>query len=257
MHDPRRVAVATRSTELSGSAGREVILIAAVGPNMVIGDGLKLPWSLPRDMRLFRRLTISHPVVMGRKTFESLGRRPLPRRRNIVVSRNPGYIARGCEVAHSIGEAIELTPPGSRVFVIGGGSVYQQAMPFATALLVTEIFDESPNKNLFQPFTGDVFFPVIDPALWDETLAIGRSYIAASRIPGYSSVKRKGLRFRVRRFVRKGSSVDPQARLRVGEVGTHLTVPKSVIAPQEDLEQSDLFGDPPQSQAGDSTVLSD
>ena len=241
MHDLTEAAATSATADWPSHTGREVILIAAVGPNMVIGDGLKLPWSLPRDMRLFRRLTIGHPIVMGRKTFESLGSRPLPRRRNIVVSRNEQYSARGCDVAHSLSEALELTPAGSRVFVIGGGSVYEQAMPFATALLVTEIFDESPNENLFQPFTGDVFFPAIDPDIWEETLATGRSYIAASRIPGYASVKRKGLRFRVSRFVRKGASVDRQAKLRAGEVEGHLSVPKSEPNAAGEVMQQDLF----------------
>lgn len=237
------VAVGTdRQRGPSTAMGREVILIAAVGPDMVIGDGPKLPWALPRDMRLFRRLTMGHPVVMGRKTFESLNSKPLPRRRNIVVSRNLEYVARGCEVAHSLREAIEFTEPGSRVFVIGGGSVYEQAMPFATALLVTEIFDESPNENLFQTFAGDIFFPVIKPDEWEETLATGRSYIAASRIPGYAAVKRKGLLFRVRRFVRKGASVDRQARLRVREVEAHLSVPKVSTEQQADRTQADMFG---------------
>jgi hypothetical protein len=114
-------------------------------------------------------------------------------------------------------------------------------MPYATALLITEIFDESPNENLFSPFTGDVYFPVIDAAQWDEAPASGRSYIAASRIPGYSFVKRKGLRFRVRRFVRKGAGVDRRARLRAGEVGASLSVPKAAIEQSLEVHQADLF----------------
>ena len=241
MNENRQGLVADSMPSSTGSTGREVILIAAVGPHMVIGDGLKLPWSMPRDMRLFRRLTTGHPVIMGRKTFESLDSRPLPRRKNIVVSRNSEYVARGCDVAHSLTEAIELTSPGSRVFVIGGGAVYQQAMQLATALLVTEIFDESTNANLFETFSGDVFFPLIHPEEWEETLATGRSYIAASRIPGYSVVKRKGLRFRVMRFVRKGAAVDRLARLRVSEVEAHLVVPKVPLENATDIAQPRLF----------------
>src|SRR5580765_8819645 len=101
MNESRDAADSDTSVRRPSPLGREVILIAAVGPNMVIGDAQKLPWSLPRDMRLFRRLTVGQPVVMGRKTFESLNSRPLPRRRNIVVTRNHGYVARGCEVAFS------------------------------------------------------------------------------------------------------------------------------------------------------------
>lgn len=221
---------------------REVILIAAVGPGMLIGDGSKLPWWLPRDMRLFRRLTVNHPIIMGRKTFESLGSKPLPKRKNIVISRNPSFTAKGCEIAHSIEEALGMTPTDSRVFVIGGGTVYQQAMPFATAILLTEIFDENPNENLFPPFKGDVFFPRIDSSEWKEHNATSRSYIAASRIPGYSSaVKRKGLRFRVRRYMRRGAEVAISARLRSAEVESHLSVPRDEGAKATQTAQADLF----------------
>lgn len=222
-------------------AGREVVIIVAVGPNMVIGDDKRLPWSLPRDMRLFRRLTLNHAVIMGRKTFESLNCRPLPKRRNIVVSRNCSYVARGCEVAHSLEEAIAMTPAGSRVFVIGGGAVYEQAMGLATSMLVTEIFDENPNVNLFQAFVGNVYFPMIDPAVWKEFGSTEQSYIAASKIPGYASVKRKGLRFRVRRFVRQGVHVAEAARLRSREVGSHLAVQKPAMEREPEAAQADLF----------------
>jgi len=119
--------------------------------------------------------------------------------------------------------------------------VYRQSMELATALLITEIFDENPNENLFAAFSGDVYFPEIDPSVWKETNATTRSYIAASKIPGYGSVKRKGLRFRVRRYIRLGANVAASARLTVQEVGAHLSVPKKTESEIPDSLQSDLF----------------
>ena len=135
-----------------------VSLIAAVGRNGVIGAGNAMPWHLPEDFAYFKRTTMGHPMVMGRRTFDSIGR-PLPGRRSIVVTRQEGWSHPGVEVAGSLEEALSLAGPADEVFVVGGGEVYRQAMPWAQRLLVTEV-DAEPE--------GDVTFPDIDAAQWRE-----------------------------------------------------------------------------------------
>ena len=136
-----------------------VSIIVAMGRNHVIGDGKAMPWHLPRDLRRFRRLTMGKPILMGRKTFESIGR-ALPGRRTIVITRQPDWAHADVETAHSLTDALSLAGPADEVFVCGGGQVYVEAMPFARRLLITEV-DQEPS--------GDVVFPVIEPALWRET----------------------------------------------------------------------------------------
>jgi dihydrofolate reductase len=135
-----------------------VTMIAAVGRNGVIGDGLTMPWHLSEDLKYFKRTTMGHPMVMGRRTFDSMG--ALPGRRSIVVTRQPGWSAAGVEVAHSVPEALAAASDSEQVFVVGGGEIYRQAMAYAVRLLVTEV-DQSPE--------GSVTFPRIDPAEWVET----------------------------------------------------------------------------------------
>lgn len=135
-----------------------VTMIAAVGRNGVIGDGLTMPWHLPEDLRFFKRTTMGHPMVMGRRTFDSMG--ALPGRRSVVVTRRRDWSAPGVEVAHSLAEALDLVAGAEEVFVVGGGEIYRQAMRYAARLLVTEV-DRSP--------VGSVTFPEIDPAVWVET----------------------------------------------------------------------------------------
>ena len=105
-----------------------VTLIAAVARNGVIGSGPDIPWHLPEDFAFFKRTTMGHPMVMGRLTFEAIGR-VLPGRRTIVVTRDPGWTRKGVEVAHSLEEALALAGAGDEVFVCGGGQVYAEAMP--------------------------------------------------------------------------------------------------------------------------------
>jgi dihydrofolate reductase len=136
-----------------------VTLIAAVGRNGVIGADNDMPWHLPEDFAFFKRTTMGHPMVMGRKTFDSIGR-VLPGRRTIVVTRQQDWSHPDVETAHSLSEALALAGPATEVFVCGGGQVYAEAMPWAHRLLVTEV-DQSPE--------GDVKFPPIDPAQWQET----------------------------------------------------------------------------------------
>jgi dihydrofolate reductase len=136
-----------------------VSLIAAVGRNGVIGARNGMPWHLPEDFAYFKRTTMGHPMVMGRKTFDSIGR-ALPGRRSIVITRRPDWSHPDVETAHSLAEALSLAGPADEVFVVGGGEVYAEAMPYAHRLLVTEV-DQEPD--------GDVHFPPIDPAAWGET----------------------------------------------------------------------------------------
>lgn len=135
-------------------------LIAAVAANGVIGSDNALPWRLSEDLKRFKALTLGHPVIMGRRTFESLGR-PLPGRRNIVVSRNAAYRAEGCEVAASLDAAVAACRDASEeIFVIGGAQVYAEALAQAHRLYLTEIRRDYP---------GDARFPEFDRRLWRET----------------------------------------------------------------------------------------
>ena len=136
-------------------------LIAAVARNRVIGNNNQLLWHLPEDMRHFRETTRGKPVIMGRKTWESLpdSFRPLPGRLNIVVSRNPAYQAPGATSAGSLEEAIRCAGNAREMFVIGGEELYRQALPLADRLYLTEIGKD---------FEGDAFFPEILPQEWAE-----------------------------------------------------------------------------------------
>ncbi len=136
----------------------KISLIAALGPDRLIGRQNALPWQLPADLRHFKKLTMGHPIVMGRKTHESIGR-PLPGRQNIVISRQPEYRADGCTVAHSLSDALAAAKDGDEVFIIGGAAVYQEALPRADRLHLTLIEGQ---------FEGDTFFPDYDPPRWHE-----------------------------------------------------------------------------------------
>ena len=133
-----------------------VTVIAAVAENGVIGRGNTLPWHLPDDLKRFKRLTTGHAVVMGRKTFESIGR-PLPNRRSIVVSRNPAWQPDGTTVARDLDSALSLAGATDQIFVIGGAEVFRAAMPKADRLELTVIHADIP---------GDAYFPAIDPNEW-------------------------------------------------------------------------------------------
>ena len=189
-----------------------VALIVAIGPKRVIGQDNQLPWKIPRDLRFFKKVTIGHTVIMGRKTFESLGSRPLPKRINIVVTRNLHYEAKGCLVANSLEDAISKASSQERVFIIGGGELYKSALEIATEVFVTEIYDENPNLNLFEPFPGDTYFPELD-STWEIKHPGRKKFVAADRIPVINpkTVKGvdliRGLYFRNKKFVRINSSL--------------------------------------------------
>jgi dihydrofolate reductase len=144
---------------MSQGLAPRVFLVAAVAANGVIGARGKLPWHLPEDLKHFKALTLGHPVIMGRKTWESLGR-ALPGRENIVVTRAAGYQAPGASVAASLDAALALCIGESVAFVIGGAALYAAALPIADGLVLTEIHHD---------FEGDTHFPVFDRKAWRET----------------------------------------------------------------------------------------
>lgn len=138
-----------------------ISLIAAVAKNRAIGKDGQLLWHLPEDMRYFRETTRGKPVIMGRKTWESLpdSFRPLPGRKNIVISRNPSYDAAGGTLVGSLEEALRQTEENEEVFVIGGADIYRQALPLAHRLYLTEVA---------QDFDADAFFPEYRGSEWKE-----------------------------------------------------------------------------------------
>ena len=133
-------------------------LVVAIDARRGIGVDNKLPWHLPEDLAHFKRVTLGKPMIMGRKTFDSIGR-PLPGRRNIVVTRNAGWRHEGVEVAASLEAAIALVGD-EEASIIGGAQVFEAALPVADRMIVTEIG---------HTFACDTFFPPIDPAVWVET----------------------------------------------------------------------------------------
>lgn len=181
-----------------------ILIIAAIGPKRVIGQGNQLPWKLPRDMKFFRRATVGNTIVMGRKTFESLGCKALPKRRNIVITRNPNAHWKNVDVAHSLEEAIRLSNNEKKIFIIGGGEIYRAALPIADNVYLTEISDQNPNFSLFDPFPGDTFFPALDENIWKLDRPPKRQNIASDRVPPMRppQLKRAGLYFQIFRYKR-------------------------------------------------------
>ncbi len=134
-------------------------LIVAYSTNRVIGRDNTLPWKLPGDLAHFKRSTLGHPIIMGRKTWDSLGR-PLPGRSNIVISRNPDFTATGATVVPGLQAAIDACGEGDEAFVIGGAQIYAQALPLAQRVLATEVHAD---------VDGDAFFPLLPSFQWKET----------------------------------------------------------------------------------------
>jgi len=142
----------------------EIIIIAAMAENRVIGKNNTLPWSLKEDLTRFKELTLGYPCIMGRKTWESLPKRPLPGRPNIVVSKG-GHLSddrqfAGAAVFPSLNEAVRHCERYEKIFICGGASIYREALAFAGKIELTVIQ---------KPYEGDVFFPEIDPAAWVKT----------------------------------------------------------------------------------------
>lgn len=137
-------------------------LIVAADENNCIGGGNKLLWHLPDDLKRFKELTRGHPVIMGRKTYESIGH-ALPERQNIVISRQKNFSAPDVSVVPSLNAAIVEAGDAEEVFVIGGGEIYQQAIEKANRIYMTRVHSQ---------FDGDVFFPAMDQTAWKETAKI-------------------------------------------------------------------------------------
>lgn len=134
-----------------------ISIIVAVAEKNAIGRNNDLLWHLSDDLVRFKRITSGHPVIMGRRTWESLPKRPLPNRRNIVISDIPGDRIEGAEVAFSIEDAVALCDPDVENFVIGGASVYRQFLPLCNRLYLTRVYED---------YEADVFFPEISEAEW-------------------------------------------------------------------------------------------
>ncbi|TBR75525.1 MAG: dihydrofolate reductase [Burkholderiaceae bacterium] len=187
----------------------KIAIIAALAPNKSIGHADSLPWKMPRDMKFFRRSTADHVVVMGRNTFESLGCRPLPRRVNVVLTRTKSYSAKGLLVARSIDEAIDIARQHTkkeRMFIIGGGSIYNQTETIADELYLTQIQKNDPKqKPLFdEEFYGDTFFPKLNRERW-ELCHISRRYKALDTLKPRPDPGSVNYYFRFFKFGRKST----------------------------------------------------
>lgn len=135
-------------------------IIAAVAKNNAIGYQNKLLYWLPDDLKRFKRLTTGHTIVMGRKTFESFPKGALPNRRNVVLTHDAKAAFKGAEVFHSLQDALNSCKPEEDIYIIGGASVYKEALPLASRLCLTEI-DDTPEK-------ADAYFPAVDKSIWKE-----------------------------------------------------------------------------------------
>ena len=140
-----------------------ISMIAAIDKNRLIGNGPDIPWQMPADQRHFRDITLGKPVVMGRKTFETL-KNPLPKRLNIILTRNTAYKApKDCIVAHTVEEVIERAQEVEELMICGGAPIYQAFLPHADRLYLTQIH---------ATFEGDVYFPAFDITAWQEVKRI-------------------------------------------------------------------------------------
>lgn len=138
---------------------QKLILIAALGTNNELGKDNDLIWHLPEDLKRFKKLTSGHHIIMGRKTFESIGK-PLPNRITVIITRDENYQKEGCLIANSLEKAVELAKKDENPYIIGGAQIYNQALKIATNLEITYVHHE---------FEADVFFPKIDLTIWEET----------------------------------------------------------------------------------------
>lgn len=136
----------------------KINIVVAIASNNAIGKENKLLWHLPNDLKHFKEVTSGRSIIMGRKTFDSIGR-PLPKRRNIIITRQSIEIP-GCEVVSSLTEAIELCKSEDEVFIGGGAQIYEQALPITQKIYLTIVH---------QAFEADTFFPQLDPSVWSET----------------------------------------------------------------------------------------
>ena len=135
---------------------KEITIIAAVSENNVLGKNNKLIWHIPDDLKRFKKLTLGHSVIMGRKTFESIAR-PLPQRKNIILTRNKNYKAKGAVIAHNVKEALNFCENDNQPFIIGGGEIYKLFMSISNKIELTRIH---------KSYDGDAFFPEILEEKW-------------------------------------------------------------------------------------------
>ena len=162
---------------------KKISIIVAIARNFAIGKNNQLLWHIPADLKRFKKITSGHQVIMGKLTYESLPVRPLPGRRNIVITDQPGETFEGCTTVHSIGEALERCNEHEESFIIGGGSIYRQFLPYSNKLYITMVEKE---------FEADTFFPVIDFNQWriiekedhepDETNDFSYSFIIFEKL---------------------------------------------------------------------------
>ena len=137
-----------------------ITIIAAIGKNNELGKGNQLLWHLPEDLKYFKKMTLEHPIIMGRKTYESIGK-PLPNRTNIVVSRKENWFEEGILIVPSIKEAIKHAKKiNEQIFIIGGGNIYEQTIDLADCLKITQVDFQTK---------ADAFFPKIDENIWQKT----------------------------------------------------------------------------------------
>lgn len=155
---------------------QKITLVAACAENGCIGIDNTMPWHIPEDFVFFKAYTSGKPVVMGRKTWESLPKKPLPGRRNIVITRQTDYVAEGAETVASLQEALAACAGVEEIIIMGGAQIYAEAMSFATDLRITEV-----KLNV----AGDAFFPPIDKTVWQE---VEREEYESSKGIGYAFV---------------------------------------------------------------------
>ena len=136
----------------------KISLIVAMASNRVIGRDGQMPWHLSADLQRFKQITLGSPILMGRKTYEAIGR-PLPGRQNLIISRNADYQAPGCRVFDDMQTALQAVAAADELFVIGGATLYEALLPYADYLYLT-VIDKA--------FAGDTYFPQIDPAAWQS-----------------------------------------------------------------------------------------
>ena len=159
---------------MDNSLSKMIKIIVAISKNRVIGDSNKLIWNLPSDLKRFKEITTGHPIVMGRKTFESIGR-PLPNRRNIIITRDEKYEVEGCEVVNSIEEALLLT--GNDCFIIGGGEIYKQTLHIAEQIYMTIVDEEFLGDTQFPELTNSWYVSKKEDFLSDDKNPYNYSFI--------------------------------------------------------------------------------
>ncbi len=160
-----------------------ISMIAAIGINREIGYKNDLLWHIPADLKRFKAITSGHTVIMGRRTFESIDSNPLPKRRNIIITSQKDYSARGIEIVHSIEEAVELVRADGEVFILGGATIYKQFLPCADKMYLTIVKKE---------YRADTYFPEYDTDQWkiveqsdindDQIAGVEYSFLTLSKI---------------------------------------------------------------------------